>query len=280
MRHLIHIGLMVMLAPGLAMAAAEVEIGGSATKDTPIAGGNPLAVPGFESFSASSVYLTPAAMASASDAMALQKFNSRTAGLQRIPDPDGKFEASDTESAARWAVLAKVFTWKARIARHSPPAAGRLMPKLKEIFASEGVPSELAWIAEVESRLNPDAESPAGARGLFQFMPATAERFGILTETTDLRTETESSARAAARYLSILHKQFGNWRLALAAYNAGEGRVRRLLEKHNARTFEEIADHLPSETRLYVPKVMATLLVRENVRLGGLPGPTFSPTLN
>lgn len=269
-----------MLVPGLAMAAAEVEIDGSTIRDTPIAGGSPLAVPGFDSFAASRVYLTPAAMTAVSESMVPSQFNAKSGGLQRITDPDARFEGSDSESAARWAVLAKVFTWKARIARHSPPAAGRLMPRLKEIFASEGVPSELAWIAEVESRLNPDAESPAGARGLFQFMPATAERFGILSETEDRRTEAESSARAAARYLSILHKQFGNWRLALAAYNAGEGRVQRLLEKHNARSFEEIADHLPSETRLYVPKVMATLLVRENVRLGSLPGPTVSPTLN
>ena len=74
-----------------------------------------------------------------------------------------------------------------------------------------------------------------------------------------------ASARAAARYLRTLHGKFGNWALALAAYNAGEGRVSRTLKKQNAKTFTAIADALPAETRMYVPKVCALIAVRAGV---------------
>ena len=74
-------------------------------------------------------------------------------------------------------------------------------------------------------------------------------------------------SRAAAKYLRYLHGKFRDWRLALAAYNAGEGRVRRLLEKEGAKSFDEIATKLPAETQMYVPKVEATILRREGVNL-------------
>ncbi len=80
----------------------------------------------------------------------------------------------------------------------------------------------------------------------------------------------EKNARAAARYLRQLHGRFGDWRLAFAAYNAGETRVAALLKKHQARTFDEIAAYLPSETQLYVPKIEATLRKREGVTLADL----------
>jgi membrane-bound lytic murein transglycosylase D len=135
------------------------------------------------------------------------------------------------------------------------------------------VPPELAWLAEVESSLDAAAESPAGALGLYQFMPVTAQRFGLRTGGSDDRTSPEKSARAAAQYLRLLHQRFGSWGLALAAYNAGEGRVGRILRKRAARTFDEIAEDLPSQTRTYVPKVIATLAVREKAILNALPPP-------
>jgi membrane-bound lytic murein transglycosylase D len=73
----------------------------------------------------------------------------------------------------------------------------------------------------------------------------------------------ERSARAAARYLGALHGQFGDWPLALAAYNAGEGRVRRAMRRSGGNSFGSIAGALPSETQMYVPKVLATIAVRE-----------------
>jgi membrane-bound lytic murein transglycosylase D len=89
----------------------------------------------------------------------------------------------------------------------------------------------------------------------------------------DERTDADKSARAAARYLRELHGKFGDWPLAFAAYNAGEGRVRRLLTQRRAETFAGIASALPSETRMYVPKVCATIAVRAGVRPGDLPSP-------
>jgi membrane-bound lytic murein transglycosylase D len=84
----------------------------------------------------------------------------------------------------------------------------------------------------------------------------------------DERADAEKSAHAAAKYLKALHGKFGDWPLVFAAYNAGEGRVRRLLEARKARTFSEIAAKLPSETRMYVPKVCATIAVRSGVAPG------------
>lgn len=161
--------------------------------------------------------------------------------------------------------------------RPLPRGADRLVPQLKAIFAREGVPGELVWLAEVESAFDRRALSPAGAAGLFQLMPATAKRFELRRWPFDQRYQVAPSARAAARYLRILHAQFKDWPLAVAAYNAGEGRVGTLLTQHKARRFDTIAPHLPAETQLYVPKVEATLRHREGVKLSALPPPQPRP---
>ncbi len=156
--------------------------------------------------------------------------------------------------------------WLARVrGRPLPAQAADLMPRLRAAFAAEGVPPELAWIAEAESSLNPSARSPVGAKGLFQLMPDTAKALGLGTFLPDERTNPDKSARAAARYLRELHGKFENWALALAAYNAGEGRVRRTLTARKASTFTAIADDLPAETRMYVPKVCALIATRAGV---------------
>ncbi|HMP90200.1 MAG TPA: lytic transglycosylase domain-containing protein [Kiritimatiellia bacterium] len=161
--------------------------------------------------------------------------------------------------------------WVKRMeSRPAPAGAAVYVPRLKPVFQREGVPSQLVWLAEVESSFNPNARSPVGALGLYQFMPATAERFGLSLSPDDERLAPERSAAAAAKYLKFLHGRFGSWPLALAAYNAGEGRVGRLLNTHKAGTFEEIAEFLPAETRMYVPKVGAVLRVREGVELNRL----------
>jgi membrane-bound lytic murein transglycosylase D len=156
--------------------------------------------------------------------------------------------------------------WKQRVRSRSAPAPAAEtvdIPRLKAIFQDEGVPPELVWIAEAESGLNPRARSPVGALGLFQFMPATATQYGLSLDPVDERLDGERSARAAARYLRYLHGLFGDWPLALAAYNAGEGRVRRAMRRAGGDSFEGIAGALPSETQMYVPKVLATIAVRE-----------------
>ncbi len=164
--------------------------------------------------------------------------------------------------------------WVERLrARPVPARAAALLPGLKAIFTAEGLPPALVWLAETESAFNPVARSPAGARGLFQLMPATAREFGLNTTLPDERTDPDKNARASARLLRRLHGRFGSWPLALAAYNAGEGRVSRLLTARRATTFAAIASDLPAETRLYVPKVLATLELREGVSPGALPAP-------
>jgi membrane-bound lytic murein transglycosylase D len=165
--------------------------------------------------------------------------------------------------------------WLARMRqRPAPGRAAALLPRVQAVFREEGLPPELAWLAESESTFNPAALSPVGAKGLFQLMPETAKSLGLQTFLPDERTNPEKSARAAAQYLRRLHGRFGDWPLALAAYNAGEGRVSRTLAKQNAKTFAEIADALPAETRMYVPKVLATIEVRAGLAPGLLPGPS------
>ena len=163
--------------------------------------------------------------------------------------------------------------WLERMQRRPPPArAANLVPRLKPVFTNASVPAALVWLAETESSFNPAARSPVGARGLFQLMPGTAKDLGLRLLPFDERLDPMKSAHSAARYLSRLHNRFQDWPLTLAAYNAGPNRVSRLLKEHQASTFAEIADVLPSETRLYVPKVLATLAVREGVNLVAMGG--------
>ena len=174
----------------------------------------------------------------------------------------------------RSAVAQNRQNWKKKIAVKPRTAKKEeLIPSLKKEFSAEGVAPQWVWVAEVESSLNPEAKSPVGAAGLFQFMPATAQRFGLKMSPVDERNNPQKSARAAAKYLKILYGQFKSWPLVFAAYNTGEGRVGRLLKKHDKKTFEEIAEFLPVETQMYVPKVLATVELRENVDPDKLPPP-------
>lgn len=154
--------------------------------------------------------------------------------------------------------------------RPSPARANVYVPKLKPIFAAHGAPPALVWLGEVESSFDPAARSPAGAVGMFQFMSATAKAQGLSVSPRDERLDPEKSARAAAKYLRYLHGRFGDWRLALAAYNAGETRVNNLLARYKTRSYSSIATRLPAETQLYVPKIEATVRKREGLSLSAL----------
>ena len=130
------------------------------------------------------------------------------------------------------------------------------------IFRKEGVPVELLRIAQVESNWKPFALSPKGAFGLWQFMPATARRYGLRVDaTSDERADTDKSTRAAARYLRDLYVRFGDWALALAAYNAGEDTVQRAMERGESSDFWNLSRRklLPAETRTYVPAILSAL---------------------
>jgi membrane-bound lytic murein transglycosylase D len=164
--------------------------------------------------------------------------------------------------------------WVKKVAgRPWPAAAKEYVPELKPIFSAQQVPPELVWLAEVESSFDRRARSPAGAAGLFQLMPDTAKRFGLSLWPRDQRYQPEPSATASAQYLKQLHDRFGDWRLALAAYNAGEGRVQKLLDRYKTRSYDAIAGHLPAETQMYVPRVEAVIRQREGAKLEQLSAP-------
>jgi len=165
--------------------------------------------------------------------------------------------------------------WVRQVSVRSWPApAKKYVSKLKPCFAAQRIPPELVWVADAESSFQPGALSPAGAAGLFQLMPDTARRFGLSLWPRDQRFEPEPSATASARYLKYLYEQFKDWRLVLAAYNAGEGAVQKLLNRYQADSYDAIAEHLPAETQMFVPRVEALVLKRERAILEQLPAPS------
>ncbi len=136
----------------------------------------------------------------------------------------------------------------------------QLRPLVEPILSREGLPAQMIAVALVESGGQPAALSPKGARGVWQFMPDTARRYGLaVSGERDERVEVVKSTRAAARYLRDLHQAFGDWQLAFAAYNAGEQAVRRAMERSGQRSYLGIERFLPAETRNYVPAVVQAM---------------------
>jgi membrane-bound lytic murein transglycosylase D len=178
---------------------------------------------------------------------------------QPVPNPPPQKERE------LWVKKVSVSPW--------PALANEYVPELKPIFAAQKIPPQLVWLAEVESGFDRRALSPAGAAGMFQLMPDTAKRFGLSLWPRDQRYQPEPSATASAQYLKYLHDRFKDWRLALAAYNAGEGTVQKLLDRYKTDSYDAIAGHLPAETQMYVPRVEAVVLQREGANLEQLSAP-------
>ncbi|MFZ5447932.1 MAG: transglycosylase SLT domain-containing protein [Thermodesulfobacteriota bacterium] len=150
--------------------------------------------------------------------------------------------------------------------------SSRYLPMIKEIFKEYGLPTDLAYLAMVESGFNPKACSPAGACGMWQFIKGTGLRYGLtINGNIDERQDPEKSTRAAARYLLDLYKQFGSWYLAAASYNCGEGRVQKELTKSNYNNFWELSANkcIPGETRNYVPQMIAATIIARNPKKFG-----------
>ena len=135
-----------------------------------------------------------------------------------------------------------------------------LRPVVTPILQEEGIPDDMVALVLVESAGEPTALSPKGARGIWQFMPDTARRYGLaVTANVDERVEVVKSTVAAARYLHDLLQRFGDWQLAFAAYNAGEQAVERAVSRTGHGDFLRIDRALPEETRNYVPAVMRAM---------------------
>jgi hypothetical protein len=143
----------------------------------------------------------------------------------------------------------------------------------REEFRRLGVPEDLVWLAHVESVWHSKAMSPAAAGGIWQFIPRTATDYGLtVAEGNDERLDPLKQTRVAAYYLSDLHTIFGDWALAMAAYNCGEPRVMEAIIKNGRANFWELYDKqlLPKETRNYVPKILAAIKVASQADNYGL----------
>lgn len=136
-------------------------------------------------------------------------------------------------------------------------------PMFEQTLAEHNMPDDIKFLAIIESGLNPKAKSRVGAMGLWQFMPATGKMYSLnVNRDIDDRMDPEMSTEAAAKYLKSLHRMFGNWELALAAYNCGPGNVRKAIRRSGGKkTFWEVYNYLPKETRSYVPQFQAMMYV-------------------
>lgn len=134
-------------------------------------------------------------------------------------------------------------------------------PLFEKYLAKHGIPDELKYLSIIESGLNPRAVSRVRAVGLWQFMSATGRYYGLQNDWyIDDRMDPEKSTDAACRYLKDLYRMFNDWELALAAYNTGPGNVKRAIKRSGyKKTFWEIYNFLPRETRSYVPQFVAII---------------------
>ena len=151
----------------------------------------------------------------------------------------------------------------------------KYIPYIKDNLRQAGLPEDLAYLAMIESGYNPTAISKAQAVGLWQFIAETGKNYGLRIDSwVDERREPEKATLAAIKYLTFLHDEFDSWYLAVAAYNAGEGKIGRGVEKFNTNDFWQLAsnDYLALETKRYVPKLIAAIIIAKNPEQYGFTG--------
>lgn len=151
---------------------------------------------------------------------------------------------------------------------------GRYTAAMRVELAKAGLPRDLVWLSLIESGHNPTIYSPAGAAGLWQFIPESGRMYGLTVDRwVDERLDPQRSTQAAAKFLSDLYRRFGTWELAMAAYNMGHAGLLRAMRKYNTNDFWKLSRYeagIPWETTLYVPKVFAMAIVMNNRRAFGI----------
>ncbi|WP_157906541.1 transglycosylase SLT domain-containing protein [Sorangium cellulosum] len=161
--------------------------------------------------------------------------------------------------------------------------SGRYGAAIRRVLREQGLPEDLLWLSLVESGFDPTIHSPAGAAGLWQFMPEGARIYGLTVDRwVDERLDPERSTLAAARYLSDLRRRFGGWELAFAAYNMGYGGLLASIRKYNTNDFWELSRleaGMPLETALYVPKILAIAIVARNPAVFGCDDVELDPAV-
>jgi len=156
---------------------------------------------------------------------------------------------------------------------HGLTQSGRYRDLIESVLKEEGVPQDLIYLAQAESGFHPYAVSRVGARGIWQFMGSRAKGYGLHRDLwVDDRQDPEKSTRAAAHHLKDLYNQFGDWYLAMAAYNSGPGTVQSAVKRTGYADFWELyrRNVLPKETRNYVPIIVAVAIMTKNPSQYGL----------
>lgn len=146
--------------------------------------------------------------------------------------------------------------------------SGRYVAEMKAQLRRAGLPTDLVWLSMIESGHNPAIKSPAGAVGLWQFMPESGRMYGLVVDRwVDERRDPARSTQAAVRFLGDLYRRFGNWELAMAAYNMGYAGLSRAVSKFSTNDYwalSRMESGMPWETTLYVPKIFALAIVMNN----------------
>ncbi len=160
--------------------------------------------------------------------------------------------------------------------------SGRYRPMISRILKEEGVPQELIYLAQAESGFFPRAVSNMAATGMWQFVKFRGQEYGLLqTAYTDDRLDPEKATRSAARHLKDLYNEFGDWYLAIAAYNCGPGNVEKAVQRTGYADFWQLRDRnvLPRETTNYVPIILAITIMAKNPKYYELEGLEMDPAL-
>jgi membrane-bound lytic murein transglycosylase D len=160
--------------------------------------------------------------------------------------------------------------------------SGRYRPMIERILDEEGLPKELIHLAQAESGFIPRAVSRKAAGGMWQFVAWRGQQYGLLqTKYTDDRMDPEKATRSAARHLRDLYQEFGDWYLAMAAYNCGPNAIERAVEQTGYADFWELRNRgvLPTETTNYVPIILAMTIMEKNAAEYGLDGIQMDPPL-